>query len=93
MNVKLESQSQKTMKAKHLFLAIAALLAAGGLWLSWTAWRTHAFHKSSMGLSVKMPHDGPKPGQMLRPPDPNRKFRELTPEERVKLARQGPIGG
>src|SRR5256885_15861223 len=29
------------MKAKHLFLAIAALLAAGGLWLGRAAWRAH----------------------------------------------------
>src|SRR5438270_14056752 len=106
------------MKAKHLSLAIAALLAGGGLWLARSAWRAHAFHKSSMGVSAKMPHgpnfdpnsaaslpgasqtgaalgpdSQPKPGQMLRPPDPSRKFRELTPEQRVKLARQGPIGG
>src|SRR5438552_5132284 len=106
------------MKAKHLFLAIAALLAAGGLWLARSAWRTHAFHKSSMGVSVKMqrdpnfdpnsaaslpgasqtgaalgPDNQPKPGRMLRPPDPTRKFWELTPEQRVQRARQGPIGG
>jgi len=107
------------MKAKHLSLAIAALLAAGGLWLARGAWRTrtHAFHKSSMGVSVKMPRgpnfdpnspaslpgasqtgaapdpdNQPKPGQMLRPPDPTRKFWELTPEQRVQRARH-PIGG
>ena len=81
------------MKAKHLSLAIAALLAAGGLWLARSAWRAHAFHKSSMGVSAKMPRGGPKPGQMLRPPNPNRRFQDLTPEQRVQLARQGPIGG
>jgi len=80
------------MKAKHLSLAIAALLAAGGLWFARSAWRTHAFHKSSMGVGFKTPHGPPKPGQMLRPPDPTRRFRELTPEQRVKLARQ-PQGG
>src|SRR5439155_12484296 len=53
---------QKTMKAKHLFLAIAALLAAGGLWFARAAWRAHASHKSSMGVSAKMPRGGPKPG-------------------------------
>jgi len=37
------------MKPKHLFLAIAVLLAIGGLW---SAWRTHALHKSSMGVGV-----------------------------------------
>jgi hypothetical protein len=81
------------MKRKHLFLATAALLAAGGLWLARTAWRTHAPHKSSMGVSVEIPRGGPKPGEMLQPPNPNRKFQDLTPEQRVKLARQGPIGG
>ncbi len=77
------------MKAKHLFLAIAALLAAGGLWLAGSAWRTHTFHKSSMGVDSKTLHGPPKPGQMLRPPDPNRRFTDFTPEQRVEFARQG----
>ncbi len=42
------------MKAKHLFLAIAALLAAGGLWFARTAWRAHASHKSSTEVGVNM---------------------------------------
>lgn len=46
------------MKAKHLFLPIAALLAAGGFWVARSAWRTHAFQKSSMGVGSKTP-DGP----------------------------------
>src|SRR2546423_5837420 len=46
---------QKTMKTNHLLLAIVALVAAGGLWLARSAWRTHAVQKSSMGVSVKMP--------------------------------------
>src|SRR5213075_702086 len=29
------------MKAKHLFLVIAALLAAAGLWFARAAWRAH----------------------------------------------------
>lgn len=37
------------MKAKPLSLAIVALLAAGGLWLAWSAWRVHIFDKSSVG--------------------------------------------
>jgi hypothetical protein len=80
------------MKTKHLLLGIGALLAAGGLWFGgrWTTSR--AYHKSSMGGSVELPGDS-KPGQMLRPPDLNRKFERLTPEERVQLARRGPIGG
>jgi len=43
------------MKAKHLSLAIAALAAAGGLWFAWSACRTHAFHKSTMGAGFKTP--------------------------------------
>jgi hypothetical protein len=83
------------MKAKHLSLAIAALLAAVGLWFAQSAWRTHGTQKSSMAVGVKTPHGRPKSGgQMLRPPDPMRKFWELTPEQRVQQARQpGDIGG
>jgi len=83
------------MKAKRLSLAIAALLAVGGLWLARSAWRMHAFHKSSMSVSVKTPHGPPKPGQMLHtparlePPDPSRRFTDFTPEQRVQFARQG----
>lgn len=47
---------QKTMKRKHLLLAIAVLLAAGGLWFARWAWRTHVLHKSSMSIGLKMPH-------------------------------------
>src|SRR5690349_391312 len=43
------------MKAKHLFLAIAALLAARGLWLARSAWRAHAPAKSSMVTDLKTP--------------------------------------
>jgi hypothetical protein len=52
----LNQKKQKTMKAKHLSLAIAALLAAGGLWLARSAWRTHAFHKSSKGVGFNTPN-------------------------------------
>ena len=45
----------KTMKAKHLFMAIVVLLAVGGLWLARSAWRTHAFQKSSRGVGFKTP--------------------------------------
>jgi hypothetical protein len=109
VNVKLESK-QKTMKAKLLSLATAALLAAGGLWLARSAWRTHASHKSSMDVGLKTPdgpnfdpnsaaslrpdpdpgpNNRPKPGQMLRPPDPTRRFTDFTPEQRVQFARKG----
>ena len=77
------------MKRKHLFLAIAALLAAGGLWFARSAWRTHTVHRSSMGVGFEAPHDGPKSGQVLRPPDPSRLFTDFTPEERVEFARKG----
>ena len=79
------------MKAKHLFLAIAAVLAAGGLWLAREAWRAPhlASQKSSMDVGFKTPHGPPKPGQMLRPPNPNRLFQDFTPEQRVQFARKG----
>ena len=79
VNVKLES--------KHLSLATAALLAAGGLWLARPAWRTHAIQKSSLGIGFKTPHGPPRPGQMLRPPAPSRRFTDFTPEQRVEFAR------
>src|SRR5688572_6068257 len=31
---RIENQKRKTMKRKHLFLALAALIAAAGLWLA-----------------------------------------------------------
>ncbi len=67
------------MKAKHLSLAIAAVLAAGGLWLARSAWRTHAFQKPSMGVGghnfdpnsvaslPKALQTGPAPGPSDRP--------------------------
>jgi hypothetical protein len=90
------------MKTKHLSLAIAALLAAGGLWFAWSAWHTQALHESSkgvfetrhgdessMGAGFKRPNDLPKPGRMPRPPEPNRRFTDFTPEQRVEFARKG----
>ncbi len=77
------------MKGKHLSLAIAALLAAGGLWLARSAWRTHTFHKSSTDVGFETADGPPKPGQMLRPPDPLRRFTDFTPEQRVEFARKG----
>jgi hypothetical protein len=102
------------MKPKYLSLAIAALLAAGGLWFAWSSWRTDQFasHKSSTGVGFKAisenaeasserlgenPGSGqpkvsrgqPNTGQMLRPPVPNRRFADFTPEQRVEFARKG----
>jgi hypothetical protein len=108
------------MNKKHLSLAIAVLLAAGGLWFAWSAWRTHTFHKSSMSVGSKTPqgpnfdpnsaaslskasqtgpvpgaNNRPESGQMLNPParlappDPNRRFTDFTPEQRVQFARKG----
>ncbi len=72
---------------------IAALLAVGGLWLG-ARWTTDGgAEKSSVGAGNEIRPGGPNPGQRLQPPNPNRKFEKLTPEERVRLARQGPIGG
>src|SRR5262249_30296116 len=100
------------MKAKHLYPAIAALLAAGGLWFAWNAWRSAdlTIHKSSKGVALKTPGgpnsdsntatslakasqmgptNRPTPGQVLRPPTPNRRFADFTPEQRVEFARKG----
>jgi hypothetical protein len=103
------------MKAKHLSLPIAALLAAGGLWFAWSAWRTDqtASHKSSTGVAFKtmsenadmsneklgenpVPREAgvssrgqPKPVLMPRPPEPNQRFKDFTPEQRVEFARKG----
>lgn len=81
------------MKRKHLFLAVAALLAVGGFWLARTAWRAPVADNPGVDAGMKTPDVRPAPGQLLRPPDPTRKFRDLSPEERVRRARQGPIGG
>jgi hypothetical protein len=48
-------KKKKPMNRKHLSLAIAALLAAGGLWFAGSAWRTHASHTSRMGIGFKTP--------------------------------------
>ena len=77
------------MKAKHLSAAIAALLAAGGLWLARSAWRAPALPQSNLGAGPNTPPGPPEPGRMLRPPDPSRRFTEFTPEQRVEFARKG----
>jgi len=104
------------MKGKHLLLGVAVVLAAGGVWLGWSGWRTGAVNESSKGVGVETPqgHESDmggfetqrgdesrvgggsnrqngqlQPRQMLRPPEPNRRFADFTPEQRVQFARQG----
>jgi len=74
------------MKAKHLSLAIAALLAACGLWLARSAWRTHAFHKSSMDAGFKTPH-GPNfdPNRAASLPEASQTGPAPGPNNRPKL--------
>lgn len=87
------------MKRKQLSLTIAALLAAGGLWF---AWRTPSSsnkrppqQESGMEADFRAPEDLSKAGPVLNPPtrhappDPSRRFRDFTPEDRVKFARRG----
>jgi hypothetical protein len=90
VDAKFDSKKQNIMKTKRLSLVIVVLLAAGGgLWLARSDRRTNASNKSSMGVALEAPHNHSKPGQMLRPPDPTRRFRDFTPEQRVELARKG----
>jgi hypothetical protein len=76
-------------KAKRLSLALVALLVAGGLWLSRTAWTPAASNKSNTDVGAQTPDVKPEPGHMLRPPDPAKKFIDFTPEQRVEFARKG----
>jgi len=80
---------RKTMKAKHLSLAIEVLLVVGGLWFARSARRTRASHEASMDAGMQTPGGPPKPGQMLRPPNPAQRFMDFTPEQRVEFARRG----
>lgn len=101
------------MRRKHLFLAVAIVLAAGGLWFAGSTWRAGAIRESSLDANSDAPPRPPTPGQdqplhasgvdtgpesqtgtnpprpMLRPPEPNRRFMDFTPEQRVEFARRG----
>jgi hypothetical protein len=97
-NAAAKESKAKTMKRKHLFLALAALLAAGGFWLARSSWRSdHSASQKSPAdaTAFQSPSDHPNSSQMTNParrhapPDPTRKFREFTPEQRVEFAREG----
>lgn len=77
------------MKAKDLSLPVLVLVAAAGLWFARSAWRAHTLPKSNMGVGFKTPPDRFNSGRMLRPPDPNRRFTDFTPEQRVQFAKKG----
>ena len=86
------------MKRKHLFLALAALLAAAGLWLARSGSSpNHSATQTSAAdpASSQSPSANPNPNQITNPaprhapPDQTRKFREFTPEQRVEFARKG----
>src|SRR5437870_12753591 len=75
------------MKAKHLSLTIAALLAAGGLWLARSAWRTHAFHKSSMGVGFEMARRMREKPDVVMDGRANRERRDLNQGPETGAAR------
>ena len=75
------------MKTKRLSLAIAALLAAGGLWFAWSAWRSdqYASRKSSAGVASKTPR-GPNidPKSATALPRASQTDPALGPNNRLK---------
>jgi hypothetical protein len=89
------------MKKTHLTLLIAALLVAFGLWLARSARRSDRFGflkttQSTNGAVFEAQNGSPSAGtkldsheRRLAPPDPIRRFRDFTPEQRVEFARQG----
>jgi hypothetical protein len=67
--------------------ADAAAMLARSLNAKWTS--CVAFTKSNMGIGFAPPPPGPSgPGHVPRPPDPNERFANLTPAQRVERARQ-----
>ena len=87
------------MKQKQLILAslaVAALIAAVGLWLA----RSGAGAERSTGVESNTAYNPTLERQAnlgdtnnsrprLAPPDQTRRFREFTPEQRVEFARKG----
>ena len=88
----LHQKNDLHMKAKRLLLAVAALASASTLWLTQTRREpAPAETKADTRIGTEL-HDGqPTPAHLLQAPDPNRRFRELTPEQRVQFARK-PFG-
>jgi hypothetical protein len=85
------------MKRKYLFLGLAALLAAGGLWFGRKTWRSDqlpisesstAVESETLGHSLETGQTNGAPAR-LAPPDQARRFMEFTPEQRVEFARKG----
>lgn len=92
----LQRIKEKSMKRKHLFLGLALLLAAGGLWLA----RSGRGPENTRSEKPRTPYsqvlggetllgqtNNPRP--LLAPPDQTRRFRDFTPEQRVQQARKG----
>ena len=84
------------MKTKSLFPGLAALAAIAGIWFGWSAARARSHSVTpdahvAEGADLRTEATASPPS--LRPPNPNRRFEKLSPEERVRLARKGPVGG
>lgn len=78
------------MKIKRLSLGLVVLLAAlAGLWLARSDRHTNTSNKSTQGIGLEASDHQPKPGHVIRPPNPSRRFRDFTPEKRVEFARKG----
>ncbi|HYE31486.1 MAG TPA: hypothetical protein VEH27_08665 [Methylomirabilota bacterium] len=86
------------MKPKLLLFALAAVLIAAGLWLSRDTLRDkETLRGTSASVDVNVaagttagttnPTATQRPA--LQPPNPNRRFIEFTPEQRVEFSRKG----
>lgn len=84
---------KQLMNRRRLGLALAVLLIAGGVgWVQGVGrglrGSIRSVLPSSPGIGSKTPDHSARPGPAPRPPDPDRRFRDLTPEQRVELARK-----